>query len=385
MRAILSYAFRPFFLLNGLFGVVVVIAWLALLSGRMTLFGIPDPVMWHAHEMLVGFIMATIAGFVLTAGANWTGRPPVSGMALCWLVLAWLLGRAAMLSAGALPVAVAATVDMLFPVLLLALFAREIVAARNRRNYKIVAFIAVLAAINLLFHFGSAGVINGGERLAVHLFVHAVLLLITVIAGRIIPNFTANWLRVRGHENLPGNNVLMDRAAVVLTTVVGLSASFSTPGAVTGYLALAAAIMHGIRLSRWHGNATVAEPLLLALHVAYAWLPLGYLLLAASAFGFIFTPTVALHALTMGAIGGMILAMQTRVPLGHTGRPLTASRATVAAYLLLSIAVFVRIVGPLLTEDYLRTVVWSAAAWLAAFSVYVSFYWHILTRPRVDH
>jgi uncharacterized protein involved in response to NO len=384
MQVILSYAFRPFFLLNGLFGIVAVVLWVAMLTGHGGDVTVGNSVMWHAHEMLAGFIMATIAGFVLTAGANWTGRSPVSGINLGWLVLSWLLGRVVMLLAGILPTALVAGADMLFPLLLSSLFAREIVAARNRRNYKIIALLGALAAINLLFHLGVAGIVDGADRAALYLFVHTVVLLVSVIAGRIIPNFTANWLRARGHEDLPVNNATFDSSALLLTAVVGLSASFSAPGYLTASLALAAAIAHGLRLSQWRGAATIEEPLLLALHVAYAWLPLGYLLLAASSFGFLFTPTIALHALTMGAIGSMIMAMQTRVPLGHTGRQLTASRVTISAYLLLSTAVLIRIFGPMLTDDYLRTVLWSAAAWTAAFAVYVRVYWSILTRPRVD-
>jgi uncharacterized protein involved in response to NO len=384
MQVFLSYAFRPFFLLNGVFGIVAVVLWVAMLTGHGGAFVVGNTVMWHAHEMLAGFIMATIAGFVLTAGANWTGRPPVSGQTLGWLVLCWLLGRVAMLLAGMLPTVLVAGADMLFPLLLTALLGREIIAAGNRRNYKVVVMVAVLAVINGLYHLGSAGVIDGADRLAVQLFVHVVVLLIAVIAGRIVPNFTANWLRSRGHDALPVNNALHDRTALSLTIVVGLCASLAAPSQLTGTLALAAALAHAVRLSRWRGAATTAEPLLLALHVAYAWLPLGYLVLAASSFGALFTPTIALHALTMGAVGSMIMAMQTRVPLGHTGRALTASRATVAAYLLLTIAVLFRIVGPLLTEDYLRSVLWSAAAWIAAFTVYVRIYWPVLTRPRVD-
>jgi uncharacterized protein involved in response to NO len=382
MQVLLSYAFRPFFLLNGLFGIVAVLLWLAILIGRGPELVVPNPVLWHAHEMLVGFIMATIAGFVLTAGANWTGRPPVSGAPLGLLVLSWLLGRVAMLLAGVIPGAVVALFDMLFPLLLLALFAREIVAAGNRRNYKLIAFLAALAAINLLFHLD--GVIENTGRVAVYLFVHAVLLLISVIAGRIIPNFTANWLRARKHEHLPTNTPALDGASVALTIVVGVLAALAPVSAPTGVAALAAAIAHAARLSRWGGLSTTAEPLMLALHVAYAWLPLGYLLMALSAFGDQVTSTIALHALTMGAIGGMIMAMQTRVPLGHTGRPLTASRATVAAYLLLSAAALIRIAGAVLTDDYLRTVLWSASAWVAAFVVFLRVYWPILTGPRVD-
>jgi uncharacterized protein involved in response to NO len=224
----------------------------------------------------------------------------------------------------------------------------------------------------------------GGERLAIYLFVHAVLLLITVIAGRIIPNFTANWLRARGHATLPTNNRTLDIAATALTIAVGVFACAAPGNVTTGILAFAAALAHAARLSGWSGIATRSEPLLLALHVAYAWLPVGYLIMGCAVFGWLFAPTIALHALTMGAIGGMIMAMETRVPLGHTGRKLTAARATVVAYLLLSAAVIIRIVGPALTDEYLRTVLWSGFAWVAAFAVFLRVYWPILTRPRVD-
>lgn len=381
---ILSYAFRPFFLLNGIFAIVTVGLWVALLSGQAPAIVNGLTPTWHAHEMLVGFIMATIAGFVLTAGANWTGRPPVSGSALAWLVLSWLLGRIAMLFVTVMPAPLVAVLDMLFPLMLLVLFGREIIAAGNRRNYKLIGILAVLAATNLYYHLGSTGVIGGSERLAVYLLIHVVLLLITVVAGRIIPNFTANWLRARGAERLPGNNAALDAMAVVLTAAAGVGAVAYPAASLTAYLAIGAAVVHALRLSQWSGAATVREPLLLALHVAYAWLPIGYALMAWSILGQLFAPTVALHALTMGAIGSMILAMQTRVPLGHTGRKLTASNAIVVAYLLLSIAVLVRILGPLFTDDYLGTVMWSAIAWIAAFALFVGVYWPILTRPRVD-
>jgi uncharacterized protein involved in response to NO len=333
--------------------------------------------LWHGHEMLVGFAMAIVAGFILTAVATWTGRPPVNGLTLALLVLAWVAGRIVMILAGLLPAWLVAALDMVFPLLLCFLAAREIFGAKNRRNYPIVGITALLAILNLIYHLGS---MPGADRLAVYFSIHTILLLITIIAGRIIPNFTANWLRARGATRLPASNSQVDRLTIAVTIAVGISASVAPTSSVTGILSFAAAVLHAIRLSRWRGLATSDEPLLFVLHVSYSWLPIGYGLMGCVVFDWIFAPTSALHALTMGAIGSMILAMTTRVPLGHTGRPLTASRLTVVAYMMLTLAVLVRIIGPLIFSDYLATVEWSAAGWVFTFAIFFWVYWPVLTR-----
>lgn len=289
-----------------------------------------------------------------------------------------------MVVAGLLPAWLVATIDMIFPVLLCALSAREIIGAGNRRNYPIVGITVLLGALNLLYHLGVTRLLPGADRLAIFLLIHTILLLITVIGGRVIPNFTANWLRRHGVARSPTENPLIDRLTILSTVAVGIAASTIPASPVTGALALVAAVLHALRLSRWCGLSTLDEPLLLALHVAYVWLPIGYALMGCAVFGWIFAPSTALHALTMGAIGGMILAMTTRVPLGHTGRPLTASRLTVLSYLALTLAVLLRVLGPLVIPDYLATVEWSATAWIIAFGIFIWGYWTVLTRPRVD-
>ena len=379
-----SYAFRPFFLLEGIFAVVIVILWVMAMRGHPLATLPANTMLWHGHEMLVGFAMATIAGFLFTAVATWTGRPPVKGLTLALLLLAWLAGRLAMLLSGVVPAWLVALVDMAFPVMLCALAAREIFGAGNRRNYPIVGITALLAVGNLVYHLGTLQVWPGADRLSVYLMIHLILLLITVIAGRVVPNFTANWLRARGVTRLPASNALLDRLTIALTLAVGLAASLAPTSPVTGTLGFIAALLHLARLAQWRGLSTLDEPLLFVLHVSYAWLPVGYALLGCAVFGWLFAPTAALHALTMGAIGGMILAMTTRVPLGHTGRPLTAAGMTVVAYLLLTAAVLVRVLGPSVVPDYLATVDWSATGWSLAFTLFVWVYWPILTRPRVD-
>lgn len=383
-KAFLSYAFRPFFLLNGLFAIVIILLWVLVLNGHGPPTLPPNNVLWHAHEMLVGFALAVIAGFILTAVATWTSRPPVHGPELALLVSAWLAGRLAMLLGGVTPAWLVAALDMAFPLLLAFFAAREIFGARNRRNYPIVAFTFLLAGLNLLFHMGATGMLPGIDRVATLLQLHTVLLLIAVIGGRVIPNFTANWLRRRGAASLPVNHPLIDRATLFMTGVFGVLASIAPASTLTGVIALIVAILHTLRLSRWHGLATGAEPLLLALHVAYAWLPIGYALSASAVLGLTIASTAAMHALTIGAMGGMILAMTTRVPLGHTGRALTASRLTIIAYLALTASVVVRVFGPMVATDYMATIEWSAAAWVAAFAIFVIAYWQILTQPRIE-
>lgn len=338
--------------------------------------------LWHSHEMLVGFAMAAVAGFSLTAVANWTGRPAINGAPLALLVFFWLTGRLAMLVSGWLPAALVFFLDMLFPVFLALLLSREIIGGRNRRNYPLVVIIFVMAGLDALYHFGASQWLPGGERLAVYLLIHTLLLLVTIIAGRIVPSFTGNWLRQQGQASLPLDNDRVNQATLVLTLLVGLAASFVPTHPLTGFLAFAAALVHAFRLSRWKGFATTSNPLLFVLHVAYLWLPIGYALLGCAVFGWLFTPTAALHALTMGAISSMVLAVSTRVALGHTGRPLQAARLTVLAYWILMLAVVVRVLGTLSGSGYMRMIDIAAGGWMLAFAIFTWVYWPILSRPR---
>lgn len=376
---LLSYAFRPFFLLNGIFAALIIFLWVMSLHGS----GLPNATtFWHSHEMLIGFAMAAVAGFTLTAVANWTGRPAIRGLPLALLVFSWLAGRLAMLFSAWFPPGLVFLLDMLFPVLLGWLLSREIIGASNQRNYPLIAIVFVVAAFNALYHLGQGQWLPGSDRLAIYLLIHTLLLLVTIIAGRIVPSFTANWLRQQGRDQLPVNSDSVNRAALVLTLLVGLAACFMPMHPLTGILAFTAALVHGLRLARWKGFATLSNPLLFVLHAAYLWLPIGYALLGCAIFGWLFTPTSALHALTMGAISSMILAVTTRVALGHTGRPLQAGRLTVLAYCLLMLAVFARVLGPLAGEAYLRMIDLSATGWILAFTIFTWVYWPILTRPR---
>jgi len=374
----LSYAFRPFFVLGGGFAVFAIFAWL------ITLHGAGPPIispLWHGHEMLLGFGMAAVAGFSLTAVANWTGRPAVHGAPLVWLIISWIAGRSAMLLSGSIPAVVVLVLDCLFPILLAVLLGREIIAGRSRRNYPLIAIMIAVVVLNMFYHLGAGGWLPGGDRLAIYLLIHTLLVLVTIIAGRIIPAFSANWLRQQGKTRMPINNDSVNKLALMLTLMVGLAASFAPMQAATGVLAFTAALVHGFRLIRWKGLSVRSNPLLFVLHAAYFWLPVGYVLLGCAVFGWVFTPTAALHALTMGAIGSIVLAVTTRVGLGHTGRPLQAARATVFAYWALMLAVLIRVLGPLSGGSYMLMIDLSAAGWMLAFGIFIWVYWPILSQP----
>lgn len=382
--SLLSYAFRPFFLCNGWFAIGIMVLWVLGLRGISPLgMGSTDP-LWHAHEMLFGFVMAAVAGFALTAVATWTGRPPVHGPSLAWLLLAWLAGRAAMLWAMALPAGLRVALDLLFPVLLTLVFAREVIAGGSRRNLPLVGVIGLLAVLNLGYHLGTLGLLPGFARPSIYLSMHLVLLLITVIAGRIVPSFTANWLRARGHARLPAAGGALEPLVILATLGTGIAASLAPGSNVAGGLAFVAALLHGLRLARWRGLATTSEPLVPVLHLAYAWFPVGYALLGAVSFAAWLPPTAAIHALAMGVIGSMILAVTTRVALGHTGRPLRAAPLTVLAYGVFMLAVVARVLGPFSDGAYLAWIDAAAAGWVVSFALFSWVYWPILTGPRPD-
>ena len=382
LPAFMSYAFRPFFLLNALFAVLVMLVWLFALHGigpvgAFTLY-------WHAHELVVGFAMAAIGAFILTAVATWTGRPPVSGRPLFLLVWAWIFGRVAMFAVTGIPTWLGAVLDMLYPVLLVCFVGREVIGGGSQRNYPIIAITALLALLNGIYHTGILLHRPDVQRLALYLIIYLILVLITVIAGRIIPSFTANWLRARGEVRLSTIHALVDRLTIISTLAAGIAAAISPFGWFTAGAALLAAVLHTIRLARWRGLATIGEPLLFVLHVAYLWLPIGFALTAFAAIGTLLPATAALHALTMGAIATMILAVSTRVALAHTGRPLHAPRLIVLSYWIFTIAVLVRILSPLNADSYMELIDISALGWIATFIIFVWVYWPILTRPSIE-
>jgi uncharacterized protein involved in response to NO len=377
-----SAGFRPFFLFAGLWSAVAIPVWLCAYSGEVVLPSALPPAVWHAHEMVFGFAFASVAGFLLTAIPNWTGRLPLRGWPLAALALLWLAGRAAVLLSaqiGALP---AALIDLAFPAALIAVVAREIVAGRNWRNLPMVAALSLLAAGSLLVHLHAlevAYLAQTGNRLGIA----TLSMLIALVGGRIVPSFTRNWLaRARPKGPMPAQGSRFDIAALAVTFAALASWVAAPQGAATPWFALAAGAALAVRLSRWCGLATLREPLLFVLHLGYGWLAAGLLLLGANGFLALVPASVALHALTVGAIGTMTLAVMTRATLGHSGQPLLAGRGTTAIYALVTLAALLRLAVPL-AGAWAMALTWSAgAAWSAAFGLFVLLYGGLLTRPQ---
>ncbi len=379
--AILSHGFRPFFLGAGIWAATVVALWLAILTGRLELSSAFDPMVWHAHEMLFGFVAAAIAGFLLTAIPNWTGRLPVRGWRLGLLFALWCAGRAASGFSASIGPGPAAALDLAFLTAFAGLVLREIVAGGDRRNLPIAAIIALLAVSNLLVHLEALG-LAPTARLGLRLGMADVAFLLTLVGGRIVPSFTRNWLAKRGEAVLPAPFGRLDRLAIAASAAAGLAWSFAPEAGVTGALALLAAAAIAARLARWRGHRTLAEPLVWVLHLGYGWLVAGFALLGASVFFSALDPTAALHALTAGAMGTMMLAVMTRATLGHTGRRLSAGPGTTAIYGLVSLAVLARVLAPLMSGSAPILLGLSGFSWIAAFGLFVALYGPLLVLPR---
>jgi uncharacterized protein involved in response to NO len=367
--AVLTYAFRPMFLAAGSWAVLALAVWLAMFLGYIQVPTRFDPLAWHIHEMLFGFVMAAVAGFLLTAIPNWTGRLPVRGSSLALLAGLWLLGRITCLISADLPAWLAIAADLSFPVALLAVAAREIIVGRNWRNLAMTAPLLVFVIADLLMHLESIG-LAVPSGLGWRLGVAAPLMLISVVGGRIIPSFTRNWLSKRKGARLPAAHGIVDKAAVALLCA-GLVLWAALPELLWGGVILViAAIANAWRLSRWAGLSTWTEPLLFVLHAGYAWLVLGTALLGLSILGAGVPAASAIHALTAGAVATMILAVMPRVTLGHTGRDLTANHATIVIFLLINTAAITRVCASWHPEAMMILLAMSGVCWIAAFGLF---------------
>jgi uncharacterized protein involved in response to NO len=381
-HAFLSYAFRPFFLAAGTFAALAMLVWLPMFITGLELPIEMAPRDWHVHEMVYGYAAAAIAGFLFTAIPNWTGRPPVSGSALLVLLLVWIAGRLAMATSGLIGLRLAMLVDFLFLPLVAFMAGHEIVASGNRRNFKLLAVLALLIGGNAVFSAEVlyADVADYGQRFGLA----AVVALIIVIGGRIVPNFTRNALMQLGRGRLPQPFGPFDIAAIVLS-VAALATWVVVPqGPATAAVALLAGTLQAVRLARWAGDRARGDWLVLVLHVAYAFVPLGFLLIGITAFAPAGTMTGAgVHAWGVGAIGLMTLAVMTRATLGHTGRPLVASRATVIVYGLMIVAAVARIAAafPLPASSGLLAL--AGVAWVTSFAGFVAIYGPMMLGPRL--
>lgn len=367
-HAFFSGGFRPFFLFAALFAIVAVALWLANLLDYSSLNTHLAPVYWHKHEMLFGYTSAVIAGFLFTAVPNWTGRFPVVGWPLIAIFILWLAGRVAMLMGDNVSYGITASVDAAFLPILSVVIAREIISGQNWRNLRVLAPVLMMGLANIWFHFDMA---NGGQGAApVRLGFASVLVLLMLIGGRVIPSFTRNWLARREPGKMPKP---FDRYDIITVAASAIALAFwsaidSAPllGAVFAVLGVA----HIIRLWRWAGLRTLPNPLLLVLHIFYAFVPIGFLTLAAGMLmGSPAINTGALHVFGIGAAGGMTVAVMMRASMGHTGRSLATDKVLNVAMIAMIFSVTLRVIGAIWPQfDWAIT--GSALAWIIAFGVF---------------
>ncbi len=381
--AFLRGGFRPFFLAGAAWAIIALALWLTSLAGAVHLPSAFEPLAWHRHEMLFGFVGAVVVGFLLTAIPNWTGRLPIAGTPLAALTALWLAARLAILFSARVGAGLAAALDVGFYLVVAGLAAREVLAANNR-NLPIVGLVLLFGIASALDHAANAGLI-ADQGLGWRPGIALVVLMISLIGGRIIPSFTRNWLVKQGvKEGLPGQPIRFDML-VLAATAAALVAWVALPSnRIAGWLLCAAALLQAMRLARWRGLGTTRDPLVLILHVGYAWVPAGLALLGLSLLSTAVPGSAAIHALTAGAMATMILAVMTRATLGHTGRELRACPATVMIYLFVTAGALLRVIAPLGLVGYTVGMQISALAWGAAFLLFLIVYGPLLLGPRPD-
>jgi len=391
LDALFSYGFRPFFLGASVYAVVLMAVWVAWLGSQSFLatpWSLPvagSPFAWHAHEMIFGFAVAAIAGFLLTAIPNWTGALPLSGLPLAVLFLTWLAGRIVMAVSGVLAPAFVAAVDLAFLPLLGGFATVQLFVRPAPRNLMFLAVIAAFTVANAAYHLAASGMIASHSISTLRFALMLVVLMVAIIGGRIIPAFTHNWLHLNlGAVPMPKRIAWLDTASIASIALLAALPLVQAPSAVDGLVALAAALLNGARLLLWRGWTTWRAPIVWVLHLGYAWLVVGLFLTALVSVTTRVPSAAALHALGAGAVGTMILAVMSRASLGHTGRQLIAPPLIVSAYVLVTLAAALRVAASLAeTQFYAGVLVCAGLAWIAAFGLFVLVYAPILTTPRV--
>ncbi|TSA14351.1 MAG: NnrS family protein [Betaproteobacteria bacterium] len=375
--ALWNLGFRPLYLLAGLFATLSVPVWMAQYAGWLGAHAIIAGPLWHAHEMLFGYAFAVIVGFLFTAGRNWANQPTPTGATLAAIAALWVAARVLALTPFALAAAAADTAFALAAAVALAV---PFIRSGNRRNYFFVALLLGLGLVNLAFHLGMAGLLELPLQRGLQVGLDLVLFIMVVMAGRVIPMFTMNGVPGVFCARLPWLERLAPGSILALLAADVLGAADPVIGAV----ALVAALAHAGRLALWRPWLTLKKPIVWILHFAYAWIAVALALRALAAFDLV-PPSLAIHALTVGAIGGLTLGMMTRTSLGHTGRALQTGRAELFCYVAIQFAALARVFLPLAFPSfYLQAIIASGVLWSLAFGVFTVRYWPILSRPRAD-
>jgi uncharacterized protein involved in response to NO len=380
--ALFSYGFRPFFLLGAIYAGFAILLWLAIFSGGATLETAFTPRDWHIHEMLYGYLPAVVTGFVLTAIPNWTGRLPLQGTPLLMLVLIWGAGRLAISVSVWTGWLLAAFIDCGFLLAVALAAAREIAVGRNWKNLKVLIALGLLLAGNVTFHIEAH--LYGMADYGVRLGIAGAIMLIMLIGGRIVPSFTRNWLARENPGRLPVQFGTFDAASLAVSAGALLAWIAAPQWPPTGAALIAAGVLQTVRLARWAGYRTWRDRLVLILHLAYAFIPVGFILTGLSALTAV-PVSAGIHAWMAGAVGAMTLAVMSRASLGHTGRALLASPATQGIYLLVITGALARVASALWPEWGMGLIHFAGLCWAAAFLGFAAAYWDTLTGPRLKH
>ena len=372
--------FRVFFALAGLSALILIMLWNAIFKGTLTMDNYFSDNYWHAHEMLLGYAVAVIAGFLLTAVKNWTGKPTLTGDKLAGLALLWLYGRILPFYAGLLPDALIAAIDFSFLPVLAYQISKPIIQAKHFKSLIFIGLLLLLTLGNGLLHAEILGLYQNTALSGIQLIVATIILLILIIAGRVFPFFIERGL----HGTLLIRNPLLDALSIGSAVAVFALQLWGVSGTFLALTAVFAVIVNIARLSAWYVHRIWYVPLLWILYVGYGWIVIGFILTVLSAYAWV-SATLSIHAFTVGGIGVLTLGMMARVSLGHTGRALRASNAMAIAFVLINLAALLRVLLPLVLPDWYTLLIYgSTLSWLAAFSLFMFVYAPILTSPRID-
>ena len=378
---IFQNSFRPFFIAAGIWATLAVPFWLLNYFGIMIVIDNFNILLWHQHEILYGFVAAAIAGFILTAIPNWTGRLPIKNKPLAILVFLWILGRVGFLTTAIFGTITTSLMDLPFLIVLVLTIIREIVSGKNWRNLPVIILISFFTLGNILVHLQIHEIIDSAE-LGIRLSTFVLSILLALIGGRIVPSFTRNWLAQNKANKFPRPFGNFDKISLISLVVFVFAQVIIPHHQATSLLALLAGLLHGIRFIRWKVWMTLTEPLIWILHVGYMWLSVALVLIGFAGLTNFVPYASSYHALTIGAFSTMILAVMTRASLGHTGRRLKATLGTTFIYVFITIASVLRVCEPFLNEYGNLLLSFSGIFWTLSFALFVFIYLPILSQPR---
>ena len=381
--ALFDLAFRPLFLCGSTFSLIAILIWAGLFSGHLSLNVFGGGLWWHTHEMLFGFVCAIIMGFLLTAVQNWTSQKSINHLPLLALVLLWLSARLALIFPSTLPLWLVSALDISFLPVAAFFFVRPIIKVKLWRNLIFLPLLAALTLANIAMHysvhFGDFGMVLPASKTAVLV----VAMIMAIMGGRVMPMFTANGTGTPRVKDL--NWLEKSALSSLLLVIIFNSGLISLPNIVNALLLFTAAVFHYIRVLRWRFWVTLRTPLVWSLHLSYSFIPTGLLLFGINQISDVITTSQAIHAITVGAIGMMILSMISRVSLGHTGRVIKVGKIMTSAFIVLLLAALVRIFGQLFTDNYMLVIISSALLWALAYGCFVALYTSILIKKRIDN